>query len=296
MKGIMKRISVFFLCTFVVMGMTLGMAIPSYAATDVLSDVVRKLETYENSNDSAKKEVYEEAVDTWQDIEDSSSSSEAFVNITFAGTTKKFINTTTDMSAEKYDENYGEAYKTMKSYLTKAGEVDTDVKTVSGVKTQLDSMVDGMNIQADITGGSNSLASITPLISTITGVIVVVVLLGMALFTSFDVAYLVFPVAKQKMDSAGSSGGNKMASRTDAKTGEARFRWVTDDAINAYTQATETGKNPLFTYMRNRLWSYIAVAIVIFILMSGNLAVIINFILQMLSSVFDMFGRLSTGA
>lgn len=292
MKGIMKRISVFFLCTFVVMGMTLGMAIPSYAATDVLSDVVRKLETYENSNDSAKKEVYEEAVDTWQDITDSSGEANADVKIRFAGVTKEFTNTVTDSAVDGSDENYISAYNTMNGFLKKVGESNTDVRTVQGAKTQLDAMVDAMDAEADIMGGVNSLTSVMPLVNTITGAIVVIVLLSMAIFTAFDIAYLVFPVAKQQMDKAGSSGG-RVASKTDSKTGEARFRWVTDDAINAYTQATESGRHPLTTYLKKRLVSYIAVAVVIFMLMSGNLAVIVSFVLQMLASIFDMLGSLS---
>lgn len=292
MKGIMKRISAFFLCTLVVMGMTIGMTVPSYAATDVLSDVVSKLEKYENSNDSAKKRAYDEAVEAWQDITDSANEANADVKIKFAGVTKEFTNTVTDSAVNGADENYINAYTTMNGFLKKVGESNTDLTTVPGAKSQLDEMVNTMNAQANVIEGANSLQSVMPLVNTITGAIVVIVLLGMAIFTAFDVAYLVFPVAKQQMDKAGSTGG-KMASKTDAKTGEAKFRWVTDDAIQSYTEATESGKHPLTTYLKKRLLSYIAVAVVVFMLMSGNLAVIINFVLQMLGSVFEMLGNLS---
>lgn len=292
MKGIMKRISTFFLCTLVVMGMTIGMTVPSYAAGDALSDVVSKLETYENSSDTAKKKAYNDAVDAWQDIADSSGQANAFAKIKFAGVTKEFTNTITDTAVNGVDDNYVAAYNTMNGFLKAIGESNTDVTTVTGAKTQLDEMVRVMDAQANVIEGADSFKSVMPLVNTITGAIVVLVLLGMAIFTSFDVAYLVFPVAKQQMDKAGSNGG-RMASKTDAKTGEARFRWVTDDAINAYTAATESGKHPLTTYLKKRLLSYIAVAVVVFMLMSGNLAVIVNFVLQMLGSIFEMLGNLS---
>lgn len=287
MKGLMKRFGVFFLSILFVFSMSMT----SFAATDALETIVTKLEKYKDSNDAIKKKAYDEAVAAWDALDDSSGD----VNITFAGITKEFTNNTTDAASSTRDDNYITAYTTMNSYLTKVGESSGEVKTVQDAKTDLDVMVKTMNNKADIMEGAKSLESVMPLINTITGAIVVIVLLGMALFTSFDVAYLVFPVAKQQMDKAGSSG-NKMASKTDHKTGEAKFRWVTDDAIQSYTESTESGKHPLTTYLKKRLLSYIAVAVVVFMLMSGNLAVIINFVLQMLGSVFDMLGKLSVGA
>lgn len=290
MSGILKKVSAFLLFVILVFSMSMT----SFADTNPLQSLIDKIEKYENSNDTAKKKFYEEALATWEGIEDSSGQSEAYVKITFGGITKEFTNSSTDAASDSSDDNYINAYSVMNSYLKKVGEINSDVTTVQGAKAQIDELVKNMNGRADIAGGADSLKSIMPLVNTITGIIVVIVLLGMAIFTAFDVAYLVFPVAKQQMDKAGSSG-NRMASKTDNKTGEARFRWVTDDAIQAYTQATEGGKHPLTTYLKKRLISYIAVAVVVFMLMSGNLAVIINFVLQMLGSVFDMLGKLSVG-
>lgn len=286
----LKKVSSFLLC----MCLILSMSMTAFADTNPLQGLVEKLEKYETSSDSAKKKVYEEALATWENIEDSSGMSEAYVKITFGDITKEFTNSSTDAASGSSDDNYINAYSTMNNYLRRAGESSTDITTVQGAKSQIDELVENINSRADIAGGADSLKSVMPLVNTITGIMVVIVLLGMAIFTAFDVAYLVFPVAKQQMDKAGSSGGT-MASKTDAKTGEAKFRWVTDDAIQSYTEATESGKHPLTTYLKKRLLSYIAVAVVVFMLMSGNLAVIINFILQMLGSVFEMLGKLSLG-
>jgi hypothetical protein len=284
MKGFMKRLSV----TLLVVMMVFGTCTTAFAKEE-LENVVKELSEYKNSSDTGKKAVYDDALDAWKKLK---GSDDGQAPVEFGGTTLKFTNNTIDDSAGTVDENYEAAYETMKEYLDKIGETSTDVKTVQGANKNLKTVVSTLDAEADISGAAGGLTSLMPLVNQITGMIIMILLLGMAIFTALDVAYLVFPVAKQQMDSAGQSG-NKAVSRTDSKTGEATFRWVSDDAVNAYQQATEVGKNPLLVYLKNRVISYILVAVVIFMLMSGNLSVIIEFVLNMLESFFNMLGNLS---
>jgi len=287
-KGLIKRCATFALAGL----MTLSLGFSAFAANGgPLEDVLNKLAAYENSTASEEKKAYDAAVETWGDLADDTSAN-GQAQITFAGETKKFLNTKLDADNNA---NYTAAYEAMDAHLKSVSTSKADVQTVSGAKQKLGGLTDTLGIGADVDQGQKALASVAPLISRVTGILVIIILLGMAIFTAFDVAYLVFPVAKQKMDSAATSG-NAAVSKTDSKTGEAKFRYVSDDAIQAYQVATESGGNPLFAYLKKRLISYIAVSIVVFILMTGNLAVIVNFVLTMLESLFSMFGELTSGA
>lgn len=282
----LKKMSLFVMA-FV---MAICISMPVFAAND-LETIISKLAGYEDSTNTGEKNAYEEALTVWNGLTDSP---EGELEITFGGVTKKFTNSTTDAASGTADQNYIAAYSAMNNCLSKVGESATDVRTVSGTKSELQGMTDTLKLGADVNGGSEALSSVAPLIQQVTGIIVIIVLLGMAVFTAFDVVYLVFPVAKDKMDTAARSG-NTAVSKTNASTGEAKFRFVTDEAIQSYQTATESGANPLFVYLKKRLISYIAVAIVVYILMTGNLAVIVNFILTMLESIFGMFGNLTKG-
>ena len=289
MRAIIKRFSVSILMILFIFSTCLTSYAADNSGVGKLGQVLDEISTYQSSNDSGKKAAYNKAVETWNSL---ASSSGGEAEATFAGETKTFTNISTDGADSSADINYVNAYISMNACLTSIKSTSTDVKTVEGATSELNTVVNTMNSKAAVSQASQGLSSVMPLVNQFTGMIVVLMLLGMAIFTSLDVAYLVFPVAKQQMDAAGSSG-RASVSKTNKATGEAKFRWISDDAIGAYQQATEIGKNPLFTYLKMRLISYIAVAIVIYILMSGNLAVIINFVLQMLESVFDMLGSLT---
>lgn len=292
MKGIKKRLVMFCMT----MMMILSTSLTAFAAQNPLEDVCNQLAAYENSSNTGEKNAYEEACNVWSGFNDSpvNAGVAPAVEVTFNNKTVKFHNTTTDVSSSTTDTNYVNAYTAMNNSLNAVSGSSTDRKTVEGATADINAMVDTLNAESNIADGAKALESIMPLVNNVTGIIIIIVLLGLAVFTALDVAYLVFPVAKQQMDSAGQSG-KASVSKTD-KNGEAKFRWVSDDAIQAYQQATETGKHPMMTYLKARLVSYIAVAIVVFMLMSGNLGVIINFILGMLASLFDMFGNLATNA
>lgn len=283
-KKLIKKLSV----GLAVAALTIGTVFSSFAAVDgsldnELGKVLIEIENY--ASDSSYKSEYEAATNAWAGLNIQSDVQN--FGITFNGVTHYFKD-----SDPTLDSNFNIALVSMQNSLNGFKLKNTDKNSTEYANSQLDQITNTLGIQANIVAAIDSLESITPLIERISGLIVVVTLLGMAVFTAFDIAYLVFPVAKASMDSAASSG-NKSVSTTDKKTGEAKFRWVTDDAINAYKEYTDTGKNALICYLGKRVWSYAAVAIVVYILMSGNVVIIIKFVLNMLSSLFGMLGGLA---
>lgn len=204
-------------------------------------------------------------------------SSQQSASITFSGTTRYYNNT--DPTVLEKDLN------TFKSYVN---DIEQNVAqgNASQSQEQLQNAIKNMSPQANLTGATESLGGFSKLISLATGTIVVGVTMLMAVFTAFDVAYLVFPVAKSGMDKAGNSG-NRMASSTNKTTGESKFRWVTDDAMSAWEDANQTGQNPLFLYAKKRIISYIALAFILFIFMTGRLGLIMEMSLRVFSNVFE---------
>jgi len=177
-------------------------------------------------------------------------------------------------------------YDTFVAMSATISTANAGISSGSDAANTLKNSIASMNPSADVTGATRSLNGFNSLISLTTGTIVVAVTMLMALFTAFDVAYLVFPIAKDNLDKAGNSG-NRMTSTTNKTTGESKFRFVTDDAQNAYQDASQTGQNPLFIYAKKRLISYIALAFILFIFMTGRLGLIMEAALKIFSNVFD---------
>lgn len=145
-------------------------------------------------------------------------------------------------------------------------------------------------VSADVAGATKSLEGFLPLIRGLTGILAVITILGLGVFTAFDVVYLAFPVAKGKMDAAAQSGaaqGGSMVTGKNHQTGEAKFRLVTDDAQAAYNEAAQAGKQPWIPYIKRRWVTYVLCAVIIYILLSGNMAIFINWALSAISGLLD---------
>ena len=81
--------------------------------------------------------------------------------------------------------------------------------------------------------------------------------------------------------------GKAMESGSTAKDGGAKLAIVSNDAYNAYKEATDGNKNVMLTYLKKRIVAYIAVAVVLYMLLSGNLSLIVEIVLKALNGVFD---------
>jgi len=258
--------------------MTLSIGITAYAATKV-DELQSTLSSIAGTNNSDLIEEAEDLLnqygnDTTADVQ----------TVSFNGGTWYFeANGTKAVSMNTTLKSSLSGYNSSQAAITGVDEVRTDIQEITRV----------FNIKADVTGANAALAGFKPMIELICGLLFWIVITFLGVFTAFDVCYLVFPVAKGKMDSAGQSGGRITSSESKA-TGESKFRFVTDDALLAYEESAKNGQNGLILYLKKRVWTYVACSIVVYMLGSGNMALIIEAVLKLCSGFFNMFQGFAT--
>ena len=162
---------------------------------------------------------------------------------------------------------------------TKVKEAKGD-KLKSDALNKIDTITSAIGAEADIEAGTELISpEMREIVATVIGALTIVILTAVGLFTALDIFYLVVPMLHQALDEAGESKG-----RTD-KNGNVKPRFVSTDACKAYRDASENQKNVILTYLKLRLVAYIAVAIVVFLLLTGQLSAIIKFVLKLISGI-----------
>ena len=153
-------------------------------------------------------------------------------------------------------------------------------------------ITDGLGLQADTTGATAMLSGFMPILSLVIGVMVVLITVGMTIFSAFDIAYIAFPVFRNKCEEAKASGTGPMVGKTSS--GETKLKIVTMDAQYAVQQGSiENGKSPWVLYFKQRIFSYIMLAIILFILMTGNISLITNIALNLVSGIMNILSGLA---
>ena len=166
-------------------------------------------------------------------------------------------------------------------------------KSVDEVKNDINNMLkEDFNVSADVTKASEALDGFKDTVGIIVGVLAYIVIIGMGLITALDVCYIVIPVFRSfYIDSAES--GNRITGKT-GKNGEAKLRWVSDDAVYAVKVATvEEGKSPIKVYLFKRIGAYIIVAIVLFMLLTGNMQIFVNIALDFVSGIIEQLQEMA---
>jgi len=154
------------------------------------------------------------------------------------------------------------------------------------VQQKVDNMGVNFNVEADVQSAGIALSGLQEVVGMIVGLLAYAIVLGMTLFTTLDVCYITMPVFKNKADEMVQRGG--VMSRVDSRTGESTHRWITDDARYAVANATiENGKSPLAIYLGKRIWAYVMLAIVLFILLTGNIQLIVNIAINFISGLIE---------
>lgn len=151
----------------------------------------------------------------------------------------------------------------------------------------INQIVDGMNVKADVTKATQSLNGLTEIVNTVIGVLAVFILTLIGILTAVDILYLEVPALHNSMDTKAMDKGQTN------KSGGVKPKIVSEDASQAYSEAMENGKNPMLIYLKKRVVAYIAVAIVLYMLLSGNLALIVKVVLKALNGVFGWFEEYS---
>ena len=177
---------------------------------------------------------------------------------------------------------------------TEEGLIEAVQKSVNNAATvdDVSTITDGLNIGADTAGATALLSGFAPIISLVVGVIVVLVTMGMTLFTAFDIAYIAFPVFRNKCEEQKMNGTGYNVKKDSS--GNVSLRFVTDDAQYAVSEGTiENGKSSWGIYFRKRIMSYILLAIVLFILLTGNISMITNIALNIVSGIMNVLSGLA---
>ena len=177
---------------------------------------------------------------------------------------------------------------------TEEGLIEAVQKSVNNAATvdDVSNITDGLKIGADTAGATALLSGFAPIISLVVGVIVVLVTMGMTLFTAFDIAYIAFPVFRNKCEEQKMNGTGYNVKKDSS--GNVSLRFVTDDAQYAVSEGTiENGKSPWGIYFRKRIMSYVLLAIVLFILLTGNISMITNIALNIVSGIMNVLSGLA---
>ena len=164
-------------------------------------------------------------------------------------------------------------------------------QNTANITSQIQSLDTG--IMPDLDGASKAISGFVPAINFLLGFAVTVLTIGMTLLTACDLCYIVFPVIRGKCEDMKAEGKGVSKSRTQ-KSGQTKLAFVSDEAeyaINA-AETTQTGKNPVLIYFKKRAVAIIALSVVIFILLTGNLSVITDIAIKAASGIIDLIGEM----
>ena len=191
-------------------------------------------------------------------------------------------NTVKYCTSEQINKAYETALK-QKDAATRAGQ--SAKNSTNQAKKNVKNMMKEFEVTADTSQAAVALAGVQQLVGVIVGILAYAVVIGMALFTGVDICYITMPVFRTWADDKGASGG-AVTSSTNKDTGESKFRFVTDEAMFAVTQATvENGKNALGIYFKKRCIGWILTAIVLYVLLTGQITLLTDVILQFISGI-----------
>ena len=152
----------------------------------------------------------------------------------------------------------------------------------------VDQLDDYYNLQADVAGAAGLLSGIQQPFQTFLGALVTVITVGATVFTALDLMYITFPVFRGKMDDAKASGTKGLTRQ--GKNGETKLNWITEDAQYAMIAAdtVQSGKSPYIIYFKKRVIALVVLAVVLFILLTGNINILTNIGIKLAAGILDM--------
>ena len=166
------------------------------------------------------------------------------------------------------------------------------VASKAEVKDKVNTMGSNFNISADTATAGVALSGLEQFVSVVVGILCYAITIGMTLFTALDLCYITMPVFRNKFEDMKQSGNGAMT-KTDKNTGETKLRWITDEAIySVQSCSVETGKNPLTVYLKKRVIAFVMLAVVLYILFTGNIQLIVNIVINFVAGLMDALSTL----
>lgn len=171
--------------------------------------------------------------------------------------------------------------------LAKSSGKDTD-KVVS----DMNDVITDMGVTPDTGTAAEALSGFGKIISTVIGGIAIIITLGMALLSAFDIVYIAFPPFRNFCGDQLEMGQSNAMVKKD-NDGNLSLRWISDDAVAACKIATlENGKNKFGVYFKKRVWSYMILVVLLFILLTGNITIFTNLALKAVNGVLKVIGAI----
>lgn len=157
-------------------------------------------------------------------------------------------------------------------------------------KNKVNAIGNGLNFNPDIAGATGMLQGFMKPLSLIVGVICVVAMTAVTVFTASDILYMTIPILREKCDSA---TANHSGLGKESSGGGMRPRWVTDEAYAAVQEATTSGKNMFTVYIKKRGAAVIFQAVAIYILLTGNITMLSNVLINIIGSIMGALSGLA---
>jgi hypothetical protein len=165
---------------------------------------------------------------------------------------------------------------------------DADTKALGKISAHVtQGLLDQAGVNPDTGTAMGLLSGIMPALNVVLGVMVVVISIGMTVFSALDIIYLAFPAFRSMVDNSVEQGGK--GTRT-TKDGTVTSRWVTQDAIMAAQDAEQTQGSPWGPYFKRRILAYVFLAIILFILLTGNIFKLTTLVTNALQGLFNSLG------
>ena len=219
----------------------------------------------------------------------SAASAEVIEDVLANGPTYGFSKTEIEKIKQDYDK-YKEDPENNDSYLLKAGNKVSNIAKKAVVDNKLGEMGVGFDISANVEQAGVALSGIEDFVAVVIGILCILVTLGMSLFTAIDLCYITMPVFRNKCEDMKQSGGGMAKTSSN---GETKFRFVTDEAVYAVqTCSIETGKQPLGVYLKKRVWAFVLLGVVLFVLLTGNIQLIVNIAVNAVAGLIEALGNL----
>jgi hypothetical protein len=167
------------------------------------------------------------------------------------------------------------------------------VSNNSQVSQKMEGLVNNLEVTADTASAGVMLSGVAPLINILLGIVATFIMFGMAISSSLDICYIAFPVVRNKAEDM-KMEGNKYGTKKGAN-GETKLLWFTDDAQYAVNSTiTEgNGKSPWAVYFKKRVAAYIFLTIIMFILLTGNITLITDIALKIVSGILNVLQSLA---
>lgn len=174
--------------------------------------------------------------------------------------------------------------------LTQADQqqsADTDGDGKTDAQNVLGEISENVHLAPNYGDAANILQPFVPYINILLGLITTVVVLSMQILTALDLCYIAIPTMRNFM-STKAAEGNAVVGKKDGNGG-VKLRFISDEAQYAVDQAANNqGRQPWGIYFKSRILSYIFLAVAMVILLTGNITLITDLIVKLVSGLMSV--------